>query len=168
MIVTKPFFRISLLEGTTLWNFKITEYFTPLEYSESQNRQLCMWSLAPVAKQKDVHLGTDASSLVPAHVILNVFILCWTIAASPGHTGQRIPFASPTQLCWSVWTLPDPGSGEITASAGETVSCFPNSVFRFCAVSSQLSHFPQSLIASCQIWNASTSCLHLEPVKQWL
>lgn len=113
MIVTKPFYRISLLEGTTLWNFKITEYFTPIGYDENQNLRLCMWSLAPVAKQKDVYLGTDVLSLVPpAHIILNVFILCWIIAASPGHIGQRIHFARPTQPCWFVWILPDTGIGE--------------------------------------------------------
>ena len=168
MIVTKPFYRISLLEGTTLWNFKITEYFTPIEYDENQNLcacdhwlrlrsrrmcilvlMFCLWSPSPYYFEC-IHSVLNHICFPRPYWAENP--LCYT------HTALLVCL-DPSRH-WNWW--------KITESEGETVSCFPNSVFCFCAVSSQLSYFPQNLIVSCQIWNASTSCLHLEPVKQWL
>ena len=91
MIVTKPFYRISLLEGTTLWNFKITEYFTAIGTNNWNGISDSAWdSSVPVAKQKDVYFDTDVSSL--AHVIVNVSILCRTTAASQAMLGGESLF----------------------------------------------------------------------------
>lgn len=99
-----------------------------------------MLSLGPVSKRKDVNFKCWCFvSGPPARFILNVFILCRTTAASPGHAGWRIHFSRPAQPCWLVWLLLDTGIGD-NYQEGEEVLRLVFPTLRFVCVLSLLNY----------------------------